>query len=312
MAKSRPTSKPSTGKQVIILDANIIQEMRRAQAAEMEARRAKASPHTFEISTKLASGGELTEISKYDPTNHQFYQVVKVQHNDAFITKPIVLTEGPMKGRRVLLLEPFETFRLLSLPPELRGMIYDILLDELRPTVKMGCRRFSGESRRPIRYGEWHLAKNSGVRDGATIAERVEQEPTAVVLAQVNKQISEEVLPLVYNTNFQFADTTSLNVFLERIGSMRKINVGYNTTETCADYTQQLLGQHLRHISLPREHGYTGGRGPKTFGISFCSSLLDSQSHLDLFDERPLWRYLLARAVQERYPPTDEIVTRVA
>ena len=166
-----------------------------------------------------------------------------------------MLTGGPIKGRRVLLLEPFETFRLLDLPPELRGMIYDILLNELKPTIKMGCRKFSGQPRRPIRYGEWHLAKNPGVRDGATIAEQIELEPTAVVLAQVNKQISEEFLPLVYNTNFQFADTTSLNVFLERIGSTR---------------------QHLRHISLPREHGYTGGRGPKTFGNLIPASALRS------------------------------------
>ncbi|KAK5118717.1 hypothetical protein LTR85_007923 [Meristemomyces frigidus] len=71
----------------------------------------------WRTTTKLASGGKLTEMSGAS----KFSQTVKIQHTDAFSLRPVTLTEGPLAGRHVLVLDPISIFfRFMDLPAEIR------------------------------------------------------------------------------------------------------------------------------------------------------------------------------------------------
>ncbi|KAK3722035.1 hypothetical protein LTR37_002851 [Vermiconidia calcicola] len=64
------------------------------------------------------------EMSRYDSFSSKFFQVVNIQHHDAFVLKSTIHTDGSLAGRLVIVLEPVQHFRFMELLPELRSMIY--------------------------------------------------------------------------------------------------------------------------------------------------------------------------------------------
>ncbi|KAK1090456.1 hypothetical protein LTR48_008264, partial [Friedmanniomyces endolithicus] len=85
----------------------------------------------WEGGIRAMTSGDPCGLSKYhEKAAEPWYHTIRVQHDDAFIIRPVILREGPFKDRKVLVLEPFtRTFRFLHLPPEIRTMVYELLLE---------------------------------------------------------------------------------------------------------------------------------------------------------------------------------------
>ena len=144
------------------------------------------------------------------------------------------------------MLDPITSFRLFDLPPEVRGMIYGYLVQKACP-VKIVSLKVKGQSRRPVRYNFISKAHNrhKGLIWEPTTGKWLNQGPSNFALLQVNKQILQEAAPIVYGDNvFDFETTSGLNVFLNKIGTMRK---------------------YLSHVRLPRGAPYTMGCGRTVF-----------------------------------------------
>ncbi|KAK0919185.1 hypothetical protein LTR57_010936 [Friedmanniomyces endolithicus] len=102
---------------------------------------------TYEMTT-----GDPGGLSKYyaKDTTEPWYHTVGVQHDDAFIIRPVILREGPFKDHKVLVLEPFtQTFRFLDLPPEIRTMVYGMMLKGTTATVIVSTYKPNHRPRRP-------------------------------------------------------------------------------------------------------------------------------------------------------------------
>lgn len=116
----------------------------------------------------------------------------------------MVITSGILKGRQVLVLEPDQTpttgLSFLSLPPEVRNLIYSALL--LR----------SDGSPCAVRGNQLRYVRCVGL-DGLS----------PFGLFRTNHQIYQEAATVYYGMNhFNFTDTTTLFHYLTRIGSSAK------------------------------------------------------------------------------------------
>lgn len=144
----------------------------------------------------------------------------------------LVVTKGGLKGRRVFLYEDVSAFRFLDLPAEIRTIIYNFLV-ETDESIRISSFTGKDKIKRAVQ-ASFHLddaSHREGIEYDAAAETYLGQPPSPVMVAQVNRQISDEVLPLVYGSNtFSFTTLGDLKVFLEDIGSNRR---------------------HLRHIGLP-------------------------------------------------------------
>ncbi|KAK0365501.1 hypothetical protein LTR02_004629 [Friedmanniomyces endolithicus] len=174
---------------------------------------------TYEMTT-----GDPGGLSKYyaKDTTEPWYHTVGVQHDDAFIIRPVILREGPFKDHKVLVLEPFtQTFRFLDLPPEIRTMVYGMMLKGTTATVIVSTYKPNHRPRRPcgvtfrdkLQHGEYDW-------DPVT-CNWLGMERSFTSLFRVNKLILAEAASVFYSNTFDFESTKAMHLFLETIGSMR-------------------------------------------------------------------------------------------
>lgn len=121
---------------------------------------------------------------------------------------------------------PFtDFFRFLDLPPEIRQMMYDILLEEEDP-ISMTTYKPVYRPRRPCRdtFRSRRSPDHLPYRWNSAIGKWVDMPPSpARTLLLLNKQIYAEVVPTIYGSNtFAFDDLKDTRLFLETIGSNRK------------------------------------------------------------------------------------------
>ncbi|TKA63477.1 hypothetical protein B0A55_10615 [Friedmanniomyces simplex] len=114
--------------------------------------------------TKLFSGESLTKaVSQWRVNTGSLTQSVEVRHIELFTLKPLVITEGAYKGRHVLMLQPVtitDYFRFMDLPPELRKMVYDLVLLEKSEKITIESYKPVGQPRRPVRQGFRYTGRN--------------------------------------------------------------------------------------------------------------------------------------------------------
>ncbi|KAK5713872.1 hypothetical protein LTR17_017371 [Elasticomyces elasticus] len=187
-------------------------------------------------STKLALGGKLSEQeAQWNIKENNFGQTVEVYQKECFTLKPLTITEGPYKGRNVLMLmpiEPCKQFRFLALPAELRVMVYKILLLEKQP-ITLDTIKVTHIPRRPVREGfrgtGTKHASRQGLKWDRFTGKYIGQTPSNFALLRVNKQVSNEAAAVAYSNRLSMDDPQIATTFLKRIGNM---------------------GQYLKHIDL--------------------------------------------------------------
>ena len=150
----------------------------------------------------------------------------------------IIITEGPLAGKKVLVLQDLQAFRFLELPAEIRNMIYSHLFEDGRE-VQIGTYKPHGKPRRPVsptfRTPGWGTKPQGAVWDSEN-GKWDGQEHSSHAILRVCRQLLSEAAPVAYGGNIYGATRfCDLNLFLTSIGSMRRF---------------------LRHVRLPnRQHG---------------------------------------------------------
>ncbi|KAK5121645.1 hypothetical protein LTR85_004817 [Meristemomyces frigidus] len=246
--KGKAATKKATSK-----TTKITKPTKNAKAAALATADDEVAPgfKNWMTSTKLISGGKLSkEESQFNVASARFSQVVDVENSDAFTLKPLTLTEGQYKGRHILMLEPVtptEYFRFLDLPPELRGMVYDLLLQQPEERIIMDTYKPVGQPRRPVRAGFRSKHTHKRMQWDKLRGKWVGQKASNFSLLRVNQQLREEAAAVVYgNHTFACSDMAAMLIFLETIGGMRK---------------------HLRHVKLGLWHNYQESKTRPIFDL---------------------------------------------
>ncbi|KAK5674921.1 hypothetical protein LTS10_012333 [Elasticomyces elasticus] len=180
----------------------------------------------WKTDTKLVSGGKIMEQeAQWNVTEKNFGQIVEVLHNEAFVLKPLYITEGQFKGRHVLMLEPVNNknyFRFMDLPPELRKMVYEILLSEVN-AIEIETHKVVREDRRPVRKGFGDKVAHNTMKWESATGKWIGQVPSTFALLRVSKQLLNETAPVAYGSNVFNLDCFKVaELFLKTISSMRQ------------------------------------------------------------------------------------------
>ncbi|KAK3651157.1 hypothetical protein LTR56_005921 [Elasticomyces elasticus] len=192
-----------------------------------------SSALSFELwktDTRLASGGDLKQISQWRVDTTSYSQTVEVHHNEQFTLKPLTITDGEYKGRQVLMLMPVkitEYFPFMELPPELRQMVYEIvLLEEKSKEITIDSYKPKGLPRRPVQSGFRSTSRSSphhGLTWDKSRGKWIGQQPSNMGLLRVSHQLRRETAPVVYGLQtFHCLGMSPMEVFLDTIGDMRK------------------------------------------------------------------------------------------
>ncbi|KAK4505229.1 hypothetical protein PRZ48_003192 [Zasmidium cellare] len=152
------------------------------------------------------ANSELKKATLQTPTfvsaQDEYVQSVDIRHPDAFKLKTLTISEGPLKGRHVIMLEPVtDHFRFLALPAEIRNLIYEFLF---QTSCRVAIRKVRS------RY--------------------VPARPAYSVL-RVNRQVQAEAAPVGYGKpQFSFNCLSDLKNFLDDIGSMSQFlgHIGFH------------------------------------------------------------------------------------
>ncbi|KAK3616387.1 hypothetical protein LTR56_025988 [Elasticomyces elasticus] len=182
----------------------------------------------WKTDTKLASGGSLAKhVSRWRVDTTSYSRTVEVHHNEQFTLKPLTITDGEYKGRQVLMLMPVkitEYFPFMDLPPELRKMVYElVLLDEKTKQITIDSYKPPGLPRRAVQSG-FRSSRRGGPHHGLTWDKAkgkwLGQKPTNMGLLRVSHQVRHETAPFVYGLQtFHCLDMSAMEIFLQTIGS---------------------------------------------------------------------------------------------
>ncbi|KAK5713875.1 hypothetical protein LTR17_017374 [Elasticomyces elasticus] len=262
--------------------------------------------------TNLHSGGDLTEdISQWRVDTTSYSQSVEIHHNEQFTLEPLVITQGPYKGRHILMLQPVEItdyFRFMDLAPELRKMVYGFMLLERtlkRKTyaskkssnsspkvaveemlrIDIGAYKAASRDRRPVRARfNWHhkSAKRAGKAWDNDRGKVIGQEPSALALLRVSKQLLQESAPIIYGEHmFYFPDMGVMECFLRTIGGMRHFLkhldvAGYMSTKCRPAFKLLNDAKNLRTITVSHDAVCDRKRssGDQPIGTKFISEIL--------------------------------------
>ncbi|KAK3622777.1 hypothetical protein LTR56_021978 [Elasticomyces elasticus] len=219
------------------------------------------------------------------------------------------------------MLQPVEItdyFRFMDLPPELRKMVYEFMLletppeknvyttkmrkfeldedEEVRPSspkvvvkemlsIDISTYKAASRNRRPVRSGfNWHekSAKRAGVAWDNDRGKVIGQEPSALALLRVSKQIFFEAAPIIYGEHrFYFDDVGIMECFLSTIGDNRHFLkhlevVGYMSTKCRPAFKLLKDAKNLRTIKV--SHGAVCDKkrlpGEQPVGTKFVSEIL--------------------------------------
>ncbi|TKA80865.1 hypothetical protein B0A55_02348 [Friedmanniomyces simplex] len=215
--------------------------------------------------TRLVSGESLTmAVSQWRVDTGSFTQSVEVRHNELFTLKPLVITEGAYKGRHVLMLQPVtitDYFRFMDLPPELRKMVYDLVLLEKSEKITIESYKPVGQPRRPVRQGFRYTGRNDhkGMTWDKTRGKWIGQLPSNLGVLRVSHQVCAETASIFYgHHDFYCSDLAAMELFLHMMGEMRQylkhISISENPWKPSkAKPALSLLGdaKSLRTLSLP-------------------------------------------------------------
>jgi hypothetical protein len=151
----------------------------------------------------------------------------------------------------------------MDLAPELRGMIYDLLLQEPK-AITIDSHKPPGLPRRPVRIGFRNQRAGDGkdkARWDAALGKWLGQTPSNFSLLRVSKVARHEAASIVYGNNtFTSFTMTNMTLFLESIGDMRSylrsIEIPHRYQVTKAPKAFKMLGdaENLRKIDVLHSH----------------------------------------------------------
>ncbi|KAK3669315.1 hypothetical protein LTR78_010814 [Recurvomyces mirabilis] len=179
----------------------------------------------WHTSSKLPSGGTLSETeSQWNVSARGFTQTLEVNHSEAFTLKPLLISEGKLKGQHVLLLAPVKVaqhFPFMELPPELRKMVYDLLLDG-SSTIHITTHKPAHERKRAVMASFRDKARHKDMKWDSTNGKWVGQMPSELSIMGVNKQLHGEVASAIYgDRTFRLNFYADAHIFLETVNRMR-------------------------------------------------------------------------------------------
>ncbi|KAK0347981.1 hypothetical protein LTR91_001866 [Friedmanniomyces endolithicus] len=243
----------------------------------------------WEGGIKAMTSGDPGGLSRYDENAAEpWYHTIRVQHDEAFFIQPIMLGEGRFKDCRIFLLRPYtKVFRFLDLPPEIRTMVYDLMLPNATSTISMSTYKPHHKPRRPCCTTFLDKRLHAPLEWDPTIGKWIDQPlSTAASLFRVNKLIHKEMTSIWYSTyTLEFFMLKEMRVFLETIGTMRQYlrSVGVTYGQRYDSRMRRVVfallegAQNLRTIYLP--HAMICGTG--TLASSVGSLMVDSRSLLE-------------------------------
>lgn len=158
----------------------------------------------------------------------------------------LLITDGTLKGKHVLVLDKIKTFDFLGLPAEIRVSIYRYLIQEDSP-IAVTAFKLPDIPRRATRqgFGDRKAHSKFGLFLDSSSGKYLNQDPSDFGIARVSKLLASEALPIMYGDNiFEFASMGELDVFLGQIGDMTK---------------------YIKHISIRGDQSYTNGKGRGVF-----------------------------------------------
>ncbi len=161
-------------------------------------------------------------------------------------THKATLTHGCQPGNQAILVQPFQPFRPMDLPMELRTIIYNLVLIKPTPTpIQIVSFKVPSRDRRPVQRGRQLRIGHEGLTWDKQQGKWLRMAPSSLAITQVNREVSAEALEVVYGSNtFVFPETSDMDTFIRTIGSNERF---------------------VRYHEVPGESSWTDKRSSKIF-----------------------------------------------